>query len=166
MRFLPSRIVVLALVSAVIVLSRALPAMAEAEVNVSTGNTETGKPLAARGFDVVTYFTDGKPTPGTTDFTTVHGDATYRFASQEHLDLFKASPEKYLPRYGGYCAYGASHGGKFDGDPTVWKIVDDKLYFNLSPKVQSLWNQDIPAMIKQADENWKSIEHKAPGEMK
>ncbi len=60
-----------------------------------------------------------------------HKEATYRFASQAHLDAFKADPAKYEPAYGGYCAYGVSVGAKFDGDPRLWKIVDDKLYLNL-----------------------------------
>jgi hypothetical protein len=32
-------------------------------------------------------------------------DAKWRFASAEHRDFFEANPEKYAPRYGGYCAW-------------------------------------------------------------
>jgi YHS domain-containing protein len=136
-------------------------AFADAEVNVSSGPTETGKPLAVRGYDVVAYFTDGKPTVGTEEFTTTHEGATYRFASAEHLKLFKESREKYLPQYGGFCAYGCFVHKKFDGDPLLWKIVDGKLYFNLNKSIQKKWSEETAEKIKTANNNWKEIEHKS-----
>jgi YHS domain-containing protein len=111
-------------------------------------------------------FTEGKPTVGSEKFALAHGGATYRFSSQANLDLFKASPDKYLPQYGGYCAFGAFVGKKFDGDPTLWKIVDGKLYFNLNPTIAAKWLEETAAKIKVADENWTKIQHKAPADIK
>ena len=54
---------------------------------------------------------------------------------------------------------------RVDGDPTVWKIVDNKLYLNLAPKVETHWEQDIPGYIKTADEQWKTIKDIAPSEL-
>lgn len=133
-------------------------AFAADEVNVTAGKTETGSGLAARGYDVVAYFTDSKAVLGDAKFTAVHNNATYRFASQEHLDLFKANPDKYTPQFGGFCAFGCFVGKKFDGDPTLWKIVDGKLYFNLNPTIQQKWSEDTKAKIEKANENWQKIE--------
>jgi YHS domain-containing protein len=141
------------------------PAWADAEVNVTTGATESGKGLAARGHDVVAYFTDHAPVPGKDQFSAVHGGAAYRFASQAHLDAFNADPAKYVPQYGGFCAFGCVYGKKFDGDPNVWKIVDGKLYFNLSPAVAAKWSDDTAGKIRTADEKWKAIEHTAVAEV-
>ena len=58
--------------------------------------------LAVKGYDVVAYFTMGEPTKGERSFSYQWHGATWRFASKKHLDLFKASPEKYAPQYGGY----------------------------------------------------------------
>ena len=58
--------------------------------------------LALKGYDVVAYFTMNKPVKGTSAFSYKWKDATWRFSSQKHLDLFKAAPEKYAPQYGGY----------------------------------------------------------------
>jgi YHS domain-containing protein len=58
--------------------------------------------LALKGYDAVAYFTDGRPIEGQKDFETEWSGATWRFASAEHLELFKADPEKYAPQYGGY----------------------------------------------------------------
>ena len=95
----------------------------------------------------------------------VHGRATYRFASQEHLAAFEGYPEKYLPRYGGYCAYGVALGAKFDGDPLLWRIAGGKLYLNLNQAIQATWQRDIPGYTKKADRNWTKIANKTPQEL-
>jgi hypothetical protein len=125
--------------------------------NVSAGLTEKGVGLAAHGIDVVSYFTGGRPEPGLGKFTAVYDGAAYRFASEEHLRAFQASPAKYAPQYGGFCAFGAALGKKFDGNPHFWKIVDGRLFFNLNEEIQSKWQTDVPGNIAKADANWKRI---------
>ena len=58
--------------------------------------------LAIEGYDPIAYFTQGKPLKGSKEFTYKWMGATWRFASAEHLDLFKSNPETYAPQYGGY----------------------------------------------------------------
>lgn len=151
-------------------LGLAAPAFAGPEINTSTGIvTADGKPafgLAVHGYDVVAYFTEGKPVKGDANFSANQSNATYRFASQANLDAFKANPTKYEPAYGGYCAFGVSVGAKFDGDPTLWKIVNDRLYLNLDPGIQANWVKDIPGNIKKAEVNWVGIKDKLPTEIK
>ena len=69
----------------------------------------------------------------------------------------EANPEKFAPRYGGYCAYAVSQGATAQGDPKVWHIVGGKLYLNLSPAVQKLWEKNIPGYIKAGDKNWPGV---------
>jgi hypothetical protein len=113
--------------------------------------------VAIEGTDPVAYFTDGKPVKGSSDFEHEWMDATWRFVSAEHRDRFAADPEKYAPQYGGYCAWAVSQGYTAKIDPAAWKIVDDKLYLNYSPAVQSQWQSDIPGNIAKADANWPQI---------
>jgi len=117
------------------------------------------------GYDVVAYFTDGKPMRGSGYHVAEHDGVTYAFTSEEHQKLFVANPTKYLPAYGGYCAYGVAVGKKFVIDPEAWKIVDGRLYLNLDKKIQSKWEQDIPGYIKKAEINWIKIKDKAPGDL-
>jgi YHS domain-containing protein len=58
--------------------------------------------IALKGYDTVAYFTMGKPVKGETRFEHEWNGARWLFASQEHKNLFMASPEKYAPQYGGY----------------------------------------------------------------
>ncbi len=146
------------------------PALAGPEVNTSVGVVlADGKPglgLAVHGYDVVAYFTEAKPMKGNSKFAATQGAATYRFASQAHLDLFKANPAKYVPAYGGYCAYGVAVNAKFDGDPNNWKIVDGQLYLNLDDGVQQIWLKDVPGNIKKAEAIWPKIENQLPSDIK
>lgn len=131
------------------------------KTNVTSGKTLVGgKPapgLALHGYDPVAYFDGGTPTLGDAEIAVVHDDATYRFASKAHHDKFVAHPESYLPQFGGFCAFGASVGAKFDGDPQVWRVVDGKLYLNLSKGIQQEWVKDIPGNIAKATANWPTL---------
>lgn len=130
---------------------------------VDINATSTG--LALRGYDPVAYFTEGAPTRGDFQITSVYEDATYRFSSKENKAQFEADPEAYVPAYGGYCAFGTAMGFKFDGDPNYWRIVDDKLYLNLSQSIQERWSGDIPGFITQADGNWTDIALEDPAKL-
>ena len=145
-----------------IALSVALAAQTFA-AGVELNASSTG--LALQGYDPVAYFTDGAATPGNWKITASYKDATYRFASEEHKAAFEADPEAYLPQYGGYCAFGAAMGFKFDGDPHQWKIVDGELYLNISKDIQDRWLKDVPGFIEQADGKWTEIADKKPSEL-
>lgn len=129
-----------------------------AGVEINASNTG----LALQGYDPVAYFTEGQATPGDYRISAVHNEATYWFSSEEHKATFEANPEAYLPQYGGYCAFGAAMGFKFDGDPELWKIVDGELFLNLAEDIQERWEGDIPGFIQRADANWTDIENVEP----
>ncbi len=113
--------------------------------------------LAVKGYDPVAYFADSKPVQGKPEFMTRVGGATYWFSNAENRDKFIAEPGRYQPQFGGYCAYGVAQGYKPDIDPTAFKVVDGKLFLNLSPEVSRRWQLDIPGYIKSANDNWKTL---------
>ncbi len=112
---------------------------------------------AVNGYDVVAYFTDGRPVRGAAQFKTTHQGYEYRFASQAHLDAFRANPQRYLPQYGGYCAWAVAQGNTAAGDPQFWRIVDGKLYLNFNADIQQRWEADIPGFIRSANTNWPAV---------
>jgi len=117
------------------------------------------------GYDLVAYHTEGKPVRGDGNNLVVIDDVTYLFASEANKKAFEANPDKYLPAFGGYCAFGASVGKKFVGDPEVWKIVDGTLYLNLDRNIQKMWFEDISGNIVKAEQNWPLIKDKAPSDL-
>lgn len=117
--------------------------------------------LAIQGYDPVAYFTDNKAVEGSRNFAIVHEGVLYYFSSQQHKDLFKASPTKYEPQYGGWCAYAmGATGEKVEIDPETFKIFNGKLYLfyhswsnNTLPK----WNKDEANLKLKAEVNWQRI---------
>lgn len=114
--------------------------------------------LGAKGYDVVAYFTDGKPTVGSDRYTVQYGGVTWQFASREHRDQFSANPARYAPQYGGFCSWGVSQGKLFDVDPVNgWKIVDGKLYLNFNADIQKVWERDPAGFIAKAERSWPTL---------
>ena len=113
--------------------------------------------VAIRGYDTVAYFTQAKAVPGSSAFVTEWMGAKWRFASQQHLDRFKASPAQYAPQYGGYCAYGVSQGYLVKVDPEAWSVIDGKLYLNYDGKVQAVWKKDAARYIDLADRKFPQL---------
>jgi len=117
------------------------------------------------GYDAVSYFTQEKAVEGYAGISAVHNDAIYHFSSEANRDLFNANPEKYAPQYGGFCAYGAAIGAKFPVDPTVFAVVDNKLYVNNSANVSKLWTAKQAKAIKLADKKWSNIRKVAAADL-
>ena len=125
----------------------------------------TNSTPAVQGYDVVSYQTGKRPIRGNGHFVAVYDGATYQFSSADNQKVFENNPEKYIPAYGGYCAFGASVGKKFIGDPEVWRVVDGKLYLNLDTSIQSEWLKDVPGRIKTADAQWGEIKNANPASL-
>jgi YHS domain-containing protein len=111
----------------------------------------------AGGYDVVAYFTQGKPVEGSTEFVADYKGAQWRFSSAANREAFAANPAKYAPQYGGHCAYAAAKGYIAKGIPEAWSISGDKLYLNYSLGVRTLWLKDVPGYIAQGDANWPGL---------
>jgi hypothetical protein len=90
---------------------------------------------------------------------------TYRFGSAENLARFKSDPEKYLPQYGGYCAYAMAIDRIADIDPSRWAIVEGKLYLNNNYLSYHLWSLNKSGNISSADRNWPFYPKKAVSEV-
>ena len=132
--------------------SLALPAFAASEPRWYS----EGSDLAAGGRDVVAYFEldSGDGVLGVTEFATEHKGAEFRFANAENLATFQNDPDKYAPRYGGYCAFAMSRGYFAPGDPDAWTVHDGALYLNVSKTIRARWALRRAANIEAGDKNW------------
>jgi YHS domain-containing protein len=128
------------------------PALAHPGSQVPAVNAKDG--VGLKGYDPVAYFLSDQSTKGLEQYNTIWKGVTYWFASTENLSRFKVDPDRYLPRYGGYCAYAMAHDQIADIDPSRWAIVNGKLYLNNGYLAQSLWSLDKSGNIQSADRNW------------
>lgn len=60
--------------------------------------------------------------------TSSYADATYQFFSIENKMEFDNSPEKYAPKYGGYCSIAKSEGSLFEANPHSALTQNDELH--------------------------------------
>lgn len=111
----------------------------------------------AGGYDVVAYFTEEQPVEGDSKWSHEYKDAQWYFSSQANLEQFIAAPDKYVPQYGGYCAWAVAQNELASGDPLLWSVVDDRLYLNYNADVQAQWDAARDALIKTADNYWPAV---------
>ena len=116
--------------------------------------------LAVQGHDVVAYFSlssNKDAVRGKREFSYEWENAIWKFSSERNLNMFKTNPEKYIPQYGGHCAYAAARNYLYFINPDAWTIQDGKLYLNASKGVRSSWLEDINNEIKRANKNWPTL---------
>ncbi len=107
-----------------------------------------------KGHDVVSYFTQGKHALGSTQFSSLYQDVTFRFASAEHKALFDKEPIKYMPQYNGYCANGLVYGIPWGGDADTWRMVDGKLYIFGGQGSKDAFDIDVAGNVKMSQKYW------------
>jgi len=135
-----------------------LAALALQTVSTRAGADDT-RHIAIRGYDVVSYFTDGKPVKGISDISLPFDDATWQFANASHREMFEADPDHYLPQYGGMCAGAMTMGASVPANPENWVIVDGKLYMVAGgPAELADWKAHAAENIKHADEQWAKLQ--------
>ncbi len=111
--------------------------------------------VAIKGYDTVAYFTQKKAVKGKKAYQSEYIGATWYFSSQQHLELFMEDPSKYVPQYGGYCAYAMAQDYLAPIDVKAWTVYKGKLYLNFSTSVKRKWEKKKDVYITQADNNWK-----------
>jgi YHS domain-containing protein len=145
------------LAAAAAIVASAFVAVLPAQARDAEVYTGTFSSLAVGGYDAVAYFKVGHPVAGVSQFSLEYKGVTWRFASKENLDAFRATPAAFAPQYGGYCAWAVSQGYTASGDPLVWSLVGGKLYLNYDKSVQAKWEKDIPGFIAKGNQNWPGV---------
>ena len=117
--------------------------------------------IALEGYCPVAYFAVDRAVRGKPEFASSHNDVTYHFVSADAKAAFDADPEKYIPAFGGWCAFGMAVSDKFPVDPTNFKIVDGRLMVflkNRNVDALELWNGgDERELIQKAEAHWTKV---------
>jgi len=123
--------------------------------------------FAVSGYDVVAYFdlpvaSGAAAVRGSRANVAIWKGATYAFATAANRDRFLANPQRYLPQFDGHCAWAAGQGYKAPASPTVWRVVDGKLYLNYSQTIRQRWDIGTTAQIAKGETNWRSLDPQPP----
>ena len=126
-------------------------------VNGKYFNNVDDKGVILDGYDPVAFFTDQKPVKGDPSISFTYQDAIYYFASRQHLEIFKADPEKYKPQFGGWCAYAVSLGRIAPIDVNTFSIVNGRLVIQHNQRAVNGWNKDVQGNLQLADRYWPRV---------
>lgn len=115
--------------------------------------------VALGGFDVVSYHLAEAPVKGHPSYQIEWSGAQWRFASQTHMRLFKKSPQKYAPEFGGYCAFGMSAGGKevHACNPTVYTLQKGRLIVFSSQAQLDAWMKNPEESHRVGTDTYKAL---------
>lgn len=129
--------------------------------NLSTAHFNLSKKnVAVNGYDPVSYF-DNQPLKGKSSINFKVEGVLYYFNNESNKNRFIKSSSKFIPQYGGWCAFAMGKKGEMmEVDPKTFKIENGKLYlfydsFFSNPLEE--WNNDEVVLMKQADNNWNKI---------
>jgi len=130
-------------------------------LSAQTTDYNVQKGYVAEGYDVVAYFSNTAK-EGSKKFVALYDKSKYKFSSQKNLDTFNENPTKYIPQYGGYCAYAiAVKSKKVAIDPETFEIRDGKLYLFYNAwgtNTLESWKKESPDnLVITADKNWETI---------
>jgi len=117
------------------------------------------------GYDVVAYFNANEAIPGLAQYSVESHGAQFYFTSDANMQAFKANPAKYMPKYGGFCAFAvANEKGKLKSNPKTFKLYNgellmffDDLYEGKRFNTIVPWNADERALHAKAEENWPKL---------
>ena len=122
----------------------------------------TKKGAAIAGFDVVSYHT-GQPQKGKKSYAVTYKNTVFLFATPDNQAAFKANPARYLPQYGGYCAYAlATNGKKVSINPSSFLIENNQLflfYNSWGTDTRALWVEagGSHTLKPKADASWEAL---------
>lgn len=111
-------------------------------------------------YDPVSYFNSPAPTIGKKEIVAQHGGVNYRFSSEENKKQFLSSPEKFVPAYNGWCAYGVANNKKITVDPLQYTLTEGKLhlfYKDFFVNTRSKWVKDEAKLSAAAHQHWASV---------
>ena len=129
----------------------------EEKSTTTTANVD-GKGVILKGFDTVAYFKQGKPLKGNPEIASTYQGVTYLFASAANKAEFDKDPAKYVPQYGGFCAYGVANGvlAAIEGSK-AFTIYKGKLYIGSNQDALKSFKTDIDENVEKADAYWREV---------
>lgn len=120
--------------------------------------------IALLGYSPVSYLDLGIAQRGVKEFKSEHNKVVYYFTNVDQKKKFDKNPSRYLPQYGGYCAFGVYAGAKFRPDPNKFIVKDGKYFlflYNLELDAQQLWlaENDHNKLVSKANTNWSKLKN-------
>lgn len=110
--------------------------------------------VALFGFDAVSYFLHGEARVGSESFELTFGRLSWRFRSEANRAAFRAAPDAYVPRFGGYDPVALIRGAPVAGHPAIFAVHEGELFLFHKPENLVAFRADPGATIDAASAAW------------
>jgi hypothetical protein len=114
--------------------------------------------LAIGGFDPVGYFTEHKALLGIGKCELRYAGTVWRFRNVGNRAAFANDPGIYAPVFGGYDPLAVVRGVATAGDPQIWLIHKNHLYFFYDSASRKAFTAQPDAVLAEALEAWPKLE--------
>ncbi len=121
-------------------------------------NADPHSKIALQAYDPVAFHTVGKAMKANPAISAEYRGYKYLFSSAANKTTFEEQPEKYLPAYGGFCAYGVANGLFVPVEIDTWEIIDGHLVLQYSQEFKQKFGEHKDENIRKANDNWSKIE--------
>ncbi|MBN2441033.1 MAG: hypothetical protein JXJ04_06795 [Spirochaetales bacterium] len=118
-------------------------------------NTDSLGKYVLQGYDPVAFHTESKAVKADPYIAAEYEGYNFLFSTNENKAMFLKNPEKYIPAFGGYCAFGVSLGVYFPVEIDTWEIIDGQLVLNYSQDIKKLFHENTEENLKKAKANWQ-----------
>lgn len=115
--------------------------------------------MALNGHDVVSVY-NGETVLGKEVLRSTYLNAVYQFSTKVNKKEFDQNPEKYIPKYGGYCSTAVAEGALVEANAHSALIQDGELhvfYKDADEDTQDEWNEKPVECKKAAEIQWVKL---------
>jgi len=113
--------------------------------------------IALYGFDPVSYFIDGGARVGSESFELSFDRLTWRFRSEANRAAFRAEPDAFVPRFGGYDPVALIRNAPVAGHPAIFAVHDGRLYLFHRPENRAAFVADPAGSVEAARTAWPTV---------
>ncbi len=109
------------------------------------------------GYCPVAYIVMEESVMGDSKYSSTYEGETYYLANADAKKMFDAEPEKYLPKYDGYCATAVAMDKLMESDPQLFSVYNGATYLFSSQMAKESFDKDPQMTIKNANKNFASL---------
>jgi len=109
------------------------------------------------GYCPVAYLVMEKSVEGDSKYSSTYEGKTYSLVNADAKKMFDAEPEKYLPKYDGYCATAVAMGKMMESDPQLFSVYNGSTYLFSNKMAKESFDKDPKMTIKNADKNFAAL---------
>ena len=111
--------------------------------------------LMLGGHDPISYYRQARPTLGRPEIRVELDGVVYRFASEAARAEFQRDPARWVPAFGGHCAYSMVHALPIHARAEIFEILDGRLYLFGSERSRAWFLMERELNLQLASRWWR-----------